>query len=175
MQGAVQYDSRADRDVSTIDADRTDYVPLMLDVMSQQGVGIRALALRTRIGKSRLGLILHRDVRKRSVMTLSEFHRVLNALEIDLLEAVVTVEVCRETSFGNAARHRQLIAMLCGMFRDLPVNLISALDDVDGVDGTEVRAEWAPVLQRAVIKRLVHEIAAVVSRRAALSDFNIFN
>ena len=155
--------------------DKQDYVPLMLQAMGDHAIGLRALALKTGIGKSRLGLLLHRNPAKRSAMTLVEFQRILDALDMDLIEAVVSIEILQAARREGVARHRRLVGMLCAMFRDLPANLIAELDEVDGIDGTEVRPEWAPVLQRAVIKRLVHEIAAVVSRRTTLSEFSIFN
>lgn len=152
-----------------------DYIPLILQAMGRRDVGLRALALQTRICKSRLGLLLHRDAAKRSSMTLGEFHAILNALEIDPIEAIISVETLKDDELRNSARYASLIPMLCEMFHDLPANLIAALEEVEGMDGTEVRPEWAAVLQRAVIKRVVHEISAVASRRTALSDFSIFN
>lgn len=154
-------------------ADRDDYVPLMLQAMREHDIGLRALSLKTGIYKSRLGNLLHRDPVKRSSMTLGEFQRILAALDMDLIEAAVTVEIMRVIDRGDLARHRRLVAMLCAMFRELPLHALQALDQVDGVDGTEARVEWAPVLQRAVVKRVVLEIDRVVSRRALLSDFDL--
>ena len=152
-----------------------DYIPLILESMERRDVGLRSLALKTRIGKSRLGLLLHRDPSKRSSMSLSEFHAILGALDIDVIQAIISVETLKDEKLRNSSRYATLIPMLCAMFHDLPANLIEALEEVEGMDGTEVRPEWAAVLQRAVIKRVVHEISAIASRRAALSDFSIFN
>lgn len=148
---------------------------MMLGAMAASKVGLRGLAMRTGISRSRLGLILHRDAAKRASMSLVEFQRILAGLDIGLIEAVVTVEIMTGGAAVEPSRHRTVIAMLCEMFRDLPANLIAALDEVPGLDGTEVRAGWAPVLQRAVIKRLVHEVCAVASRRDALGDFDLLN
>lgn len=151
-----------------------DYIPLILEAMHRRNVGLRALALQTRICKSRLGLLLHRDAAKRSSMNLSEFHTILSALKIDPIQAIISVETLKDDELRNSARYASLIPMLCDMFHDLPANLIQALEEVEGMDGTEVRPEWAAVLQRAVIKRVVHEISAVASRRAAI-EFSIFS
>lgn len=154
---------------------KADYVPLMLQAMRERGIGLRSLSLQTGIHKSRLGLLLHREPAKRSVMALGEFQRILAALDLDVIEAAVTIEIMRVVDHDDLTRHRRLIAMLCTMFRELPLHVVQALQEVDGVDGTEARVEWAPVLQQAVIRRVVQEIAAVVTRRAALGDFSIFS
>lgn len=152
-----------------------DYVAHILAIMNQTHVCIRSLALHAGIGKSRIGLLLHRDPSKRSAMHLNELRAILTALDVELLETVFCVETLHDENIRYSDRYRTLISMLCALFRHLPASLIAALDDVVDLDGTEVRPEWAVPLQRAMIKRIVHEINAVTSRRAMLSDFSIFS
>ena len=59
-------------------------------------MGIRQMALRTNIKKSRLGVILHRDSAKRAPMTLPEFQSILRSLNIDLMQAIISVEMARD-------------------------------------------------------------------------------
>ncbi len=63
-----------------------------------------------------------------------------------------------------------LIAMLSEVFRGLPSMLIAALEEIEGMDGSEVRREWAGPLQTAVVQRLVKEVSSVLARRASLSE-----
>lgn len=108
-------------------------------------------------------------------MQINELQAILRALDIELLDAVLCVETLHDENIRYSERYRTLILMLCALFRHLPASLIAALEDITDLDGTEVRPEWAGPLQRAVTKRIVHEISAVTSRRAALSDFSIFS
>ncbi len=152
-----------------------DYAAHILAIMDHDRVGIRSLALHSGIGKSRIGLLLHRDPSKRSAMQINELQAILRALDVELLDAVFCVETLRDENIRYSDRYRTLISMLCALFRHLPASLIAALDDVTDLDGTEVRPEWAGPLERAVTKRIVHEINAVTNRRAMLGDFNIFS
>lgn len=151
------------------------FVEVISTVMHQRNVGLRHVAAQSGLSKSRLGNLLHRDPDKRSEMSLAELQAILGALDLGLLQAVTFVEALHEGRLRQPARFAPLIPMLCAMFHHLPSRLMQALEDVDDMDGTEVRPEWAAALQRAVIKRVVHEINAVTSRRAALSDFSIFS
>ncbi len=48
--------------------------------------------------------------------------------------------------------------------------LVAALEEIEGMDGSEVRREWAGPLQAAVVQRLVKEVSSVLVRRANLSE-----
>jgi hypothetical protein len=50
--------------------------------------------------------------------------------------------------------------------------LVAALDEIEGMDGTEVRKEWAGPLRQAVIEKLVKEVGAVMARRAHLAQIS---
>ena len=108
-------------------------------------------------------------------MTLLEYHVLLDALEIDPIEAVIRTGPLAASELYEAARYRTLVAMLCEMFRGLADNMIDALEQVEGIDGSEIRFEWAGAIRKAVVKRVVHEASAVAARRAALNDFSLFN
>jgi hypothetical protein len=154
--------------------EQDNYVMLILGVMRSKNIGLRALASSAGIRKSRAGILLHRDPSKRSAMGLSELQAILRALDIDLLQAIIWAETIKDERIRSSPRYAGLVPMLCDMFYGLPANLIAALDEIEAMDGSEVRPEWATALQRAVIKRIVHEINAVTVRRAALNDFSIF-
>ncbi len=153
---------------------RRDYVPLILEMMVAQGVSQRALAGKSGITKSRLGLLLHRDAAKRSVMTLPELEKILDALGTNLLQAYTCLETFSDLETLDPQRHSTIISMLCDMFAGLPRKTIDALDEINGLDGSEVRRDWGVPLQRAVIRRVSEEVVKIRERRARLADSDDF-
>lgn len=156
--------------------DDPDYIPLIVRAMEAQDMGIRQMALRANIKKSRLGVILHRDPHKRAPMTLPEFQAILRSLNIDLMQAIISVEMARDMELMGDERFATLVAMLSTLFKGLPHRLIEALQDLEGMDGSEIRKEWGTYFQSAVIKRMVAEISKILQRRASLeegSDFTL--
>lgn len=149
---------------------KRDYIPLILDAMSDGNIGQRKLALMAGLSKSRLGLLLHSDPAKRARMTLCEFRQILNALNINIIQAVITVETYGDPELFHDERFATSIAMLTDLFKDLPAMLVAALDEIEGMDGTEVRKEWAGPLRQAVVEKLVKEVTAVMARRDSLSQ-----
>jgi len=145
---------------------RHGYVDLVLRIMRIQRVSLRTLASLTGIGKSRLGLLLHRDPARRPSITFDELKALFVALEIDVFEAVICVEAFDDIDVLDSPRHRAVIALLRVVFRYLPVELIAALEDLDHIDDSDVRPEWAAGLQRAVVRRLVNEITRIAAERA---------
>ena len=150
--------------------DQWNFVPLILEAMSENGFGQRKLALKTGISKTRLGLLLHSDPAKRSAMYLFEFQRILDALDINMAQAVIAIETYRDPKLFHDERFQTSIAMLTELFKGLPSTLVAALDEIEGMDGTEVRKEWAGPLRQAVIEKLVKEVSAVMARRVHLSQ-----
>ena len=120
--------------------------------------------------KPRLGVILHRDPTKRAPMTLPEFQSLLRSLNIDLMHAIISVEMARDLEVMNDERFATLVVMLSTLFKGLPHRLIEALQDLDGMDGSEIRKEWGTHFQSAVIKKMVTEISRILQRRAVLED-----
>ncbi len=151
-----------------------DYIPLIVRAMEAQDMGIRQMALRTNIKKSRLGVILHRDPTKRAAMTLPEFQSILRSLNIDLMHAIISVEMAREFELMGDERFATLVAMLSTLFNGLPHRLIEALQDLEGMDGSEIRKEWGTYFQSAVIKKMVAEISRILQRRAVLEEGSDF-
>lgn len=158
-------------DISANEEQR-DYIPLILNAMSGQNIGQRKLALKAGISKSRLGLLLHGDPKKRAAMSLSEFQKILDALDINIVQAVIAVETYRDQKLFHDERFATSIAMLTEVFRGLPAMLVAALDEIEGMDGTEVRREWAGPLRQAVVEKLVKEVTAVMARRETLSQMS---
>ncbi len=64
--------------------------------------------------------------------------------------------------------------MLCEMFVGLPRRTIEALDEINGIDGSEVKPDWGPPLQKAVVKRVAEEVVKIRERRARIADSNDF-
>jgi len=71
-------------------------------------------------------------------------------------------------------RHDTLISMLCDAFVDLPETLIILLEEFDGLDGSEVRRDWAPAIRRALARRMIEEVSAKLERRARLAESDDF-
>lgn len=141
--------------------------------MRTDGVSIRMLAARSDIKRSRLGKLLHSDPTRRTQMSYPEFRKILDALGIDLLQALICVESIRDLELISETRYSLLIPMVCVMAKELPGELIQALEHVEGIDGTEVRPEWAGVLRKSVIQRIIHAMTTTASRRAALSELQL--
>ena len=147
-----------------------DYVPLIMRAMETQGLGIRQMALKVNIKKTRLGTILHRDATKRSAMTLPEFQSILRALNIDVMHAIISVEMARDLELMGDERFVTLVSMLSTLFNGLPHRIVEALRELEGLDGTEVHKEWGTYFQSAVIKKMVAEISMVLQRRSDLES-----
>lgn len=156
------------------DAIPRDFDPLILQTMAATDTPQRKLAAKTGISKSRLGVLLHSNPQKRSAMTLDEFQMILHALDTNIIQAFIRVETFREIEELRQSHHATLIAMLCDVFISLPKKLIEVLDTLDGLDGSEVRKEWGPPLQKAVVKRVAEEVIAVSERRARLAQSDDF-
>lgn len=151
-----------------------DYIPLILDTMAAQETAQRALSQKTGISKTRLGLILHRNPGKRSVMTQPELERILHALGTNMLQAYTCLETFQGFDPLDRQRYSTIISMLCDMFADLPRKIIEALDEINGIDGSEVKRDWGAPLQRAVVKKVAEEVAKIRERRARLTDGDDF-
>jgi hypothetical protein len=130
-----------------------DYIPLIVRAMEAQDMGIRQMSLRTNIKKSRLGVILHRNPAKRAAMTLPEFQSILRSLNIDLMHAIISVEMASDLKLMDDERFATLVAMLSTLFK-----------------GSEIRKEWGTHFQSAVIKKMVGEISRILQRRAAFEE-----
>jgi transcriptional regulator with XRE-family HTH domain len=147
-----------------------DYIPMILQAMADKGVGQRALATKTGISKSRLGLILHRNVAKRASMSLVEFQKILNALNTSVIQAFIRVETLHDLNVLRDSRFGTSLDMLGDVFTGLPSRLIAALEEIRGMDGTEVRREWAPVVQDAVVEKVVKEVSCIMERRGRMTQ-----
>lgn len=147
-----------------------DFIALILETMSGQNVGQRKLAFKSGISKTRLGMILHSNPKKRAGMSLAELLQILDALGISIVQAAIAVDADRDLPLFHDQRFATSIAMLADLFKGLPSMLLAALDEIEGMDGTEVRKEWAGPLRQAVIEKLVKEVGAVMARRAHLSQ-----
>lgn len=151
------------------------YVALILHIMAHRQIGQRTLAAKTGISKTRLGVLLHRDPAKRGSMGVNELESLLCALDTDVVEAMILTETFVQISVEYDHRYVTLIVMLSDFFKSLPRKLIETLDALEGIDGSEIRKEWALPLQRAVVKRVAAEVKAVTERRARLAQGEDFS
>ena len=94
------------------EADGHLYIALIQRAMQAKDISLRSLSMRAGISKSRLGRILHSNCAERASITLSEFRVLLEALEIDLIQAIIKVESIRDQKVLADERYVALIAML---------------------------------------------------------------
>lgn len=165
--GAIERDSD---DSAGRDDESRLYIGLIRRTVTERGLSLRDLALKAGLSKSRVGRILHSDPRERVPVTLNEFQALLRALEIDIIQAIIKVEAISDMQVLADERYVALIAMLAKLFKGLPSGLVEALAEIDGLDGSEVRKEWAPQLQMFVIKKMVHEVTNVMRRREQIFE-----
>jgi len=156
----------------TVDCNHQDYISLIHHAMAERNIGQRKLAVKSGISKTRLGVILHRNPAKRATVSLEDLRRILNALDINVVQAVISVESGHDHRLLHDARFATSVAMLTDLIKELPANLFAALEEIEGLDGTEVRREWAGPLRQAVVDKLVKEISAVMARRAIMTQFS---
>jgi len=152
------------------DGEPHDYIPLIQRTMAEKGLHIRELAAKTGISKSRLGLLLHRNPAKRPSISLVEFRKILTALDMSLMQAIISVETAIDEAAVHDERFATLLSMLSELFSGLPAMLVQALDEIDGIDGTEIRREWAVPLKEAMVEKLVKEVTNIMARRATISE-----
>jgi len=150
------------------------YASLIRRTMAEKQIGHRKLALVTGISKTRLGCLLHGNPAKRGAISLDEFKRILRGLDISIVRAFITVESDGDPTLFHDRRFATTVAMLTELFQGLPATLLAALDQIEGIDGTEVRKEWAGPLRQAVVEKLVKEVSAVMARRETLSQLSNF-
>jgi len=145
-----------------------DYIPYILQAMADQNVSIRKLALKTGIRRGRLSNLLRLDLdpSARESMTLVEFQTILHVLGIGFIQAVLGVETLRDLSLLHDGRFSTMMQMISEVFASLPITLVNALNEVEGMDGTEIRREWATPLRDGVVDRVVREVAAIIERAA---------
>src|SRR3546814_6005921 len=74
--------------------------------MAVRDTAQRRLAHMTGISKSRLGLLLHSDPDKRSVMTLPELEKILHALGTNILQAYICIETFKGLELTDRERYR---------------------------------------------------------------------
>ena len=151
-----------------------DYIPLIRQMMAEKGTAQRWLAGKTGISKTRLGLLLHSDPKKRSPMTVAELETILHGLDMDIVQAFVRLKAFEGLEILQRERYATLILMLCEVFVGLPRKVIEILEELEGIDGSEVRKEWAGIVQKGVVKQLTEEVGRVLKRRSMIAERDEF-
>lgn len=149
---------------------REDYIQIILEMMSEKDTHQRSLAHKAGISKTRLALLLHRNPKKRSRMTVDELERILHALGTNIIAALMRADALRDLDPGDRARYENVVSFVCDLVLGLGRKLIDALEELGGIDGTEVRKEWAPVLQKAMIEDVSKGVAKMMERRALIAQ-----
>src|SRR3546814_2231997 len=74
-------------------------------------------------------------------MTLPELEKILHALGTNILQAYICIETFKGLELPDRERYATVISMLCEMFAGLPRKIIEALDEINGIDGSEVKRD----------------------------------
>lgn len=133
--------------------------------MESEALTLRAVALKSGLSKSRVGLLLHADAEKRREMYLHEYHRLLSAFDLDEMEAIVLVNTYQNMAMARHARFRALLNLLSSLFTELPPALLRRIELISGFDGTEVHRYWKDHLMNFVIDKLADGVCEIVARR----------
>jgi transcriptional regulator with XRE-family HTH domain len=137
------------------------YIELIRRTMKERDLSIRALEALSHIDRSRLSRILHADPAHRRGILLTELLAIFRALDLDLMQAVVNVEVMRTTELENKICLDRLFAMLTVLYRELAPELVGVYSDIANCDGTEVDPIWARALKDEVVKRFTRGVEFV--------------
>lgn len=153
---------------SPIEQPMRDFAPMIVRVMQDKRVSMRKLALATGIRRNRLSDLLRADVhvQARTSMNLLELQAILHALDLDLVAALLEVETAHQTHLIHDDRFVTMMHMISEICANLPLSLVNALNEVEGMEGTEIRREWAGPLCDGIVHRVVKEVAAIIERRS---------
>lgn len=152
------------------DEARRDYIPLILQIMADRETAQRSLALKTGISKSRLALLLHRNPAKRCRMSVEEFDKILHALGTTIVRALMRDEIFRDVEPMDRDRYEGVVEFVCEFMVGLGQNIIEALETIGGIDGSEVRKEWAATLKKGVTKQVALAVADLMRRRTLIAE-----
>lgn len=144
-----------------------DYCAFLADAVAAHSLSLRKLALITGIDRRRLADILRPKISEniRTGMTLSEFHVILRALGIRVIDAVMAVEVLTGRGILEDRRFSTMLQMVSEMMTGLPCLLAEALNEIDDLDGSEIRKDWAGPIRRGIVEKVVKEVTAKIQRR----------
>lgn len=162
----------AGKPVSAGYTELSDYSAFLSDAIAASSISLRKLALKTGIDRRRLSDILRPrgSASARSGITLSEFQIILRALDIEFIDAVLAVEVLTGHGILEDRRFASMVQMIGEMFTGLPCLLADALNEIDDLDGSEIRKDWATPIRRGIVEKVVKEVTAKIQRRTP-TDF----
>jgi hypothetical protein len=107
-------------------------------------------------------------------MTVAELETILHGLDMDIVQAFVRLKAFEGLEILQRERYASLILMLCEVFVGLPRKVIEILEELEGIDGSEVRKEWAGIVQNGVVKQLTEEVGRVLKRRSMIAERDDF-
>src|SRR3546814_3582924 len=115
-----------------------------------------------------------RSTRTDTLFPYTTLFRSLHALGTNILQAYICIETFKGLELPDRERYATVISVLCEMFAGLPRKIIEALDEINGIDGSEVKRDWGAPLQKAVVKRVAEEVVKIRERRARITDGDDF-
>lgn len=127
---------------------------------------LRKLALVCGLNKTRLGYILHPDPCKRRVAQNAEILLILKAMGLNPIQASVMMEA----SHYSDETFTSLFDLLARLYVALPLLVMNAIKDIQGMDGSLIRPEWAEALAVANAKKLKEVVMQCQLRRDLLTE-----
>ena len=127
---------------------------------------LRKLALVCGLNKTRLGYILHPDPCKRRVAQNAEILLILKAMGLNPIQASVMMEA----SHYSDETFTSLFDLLARLYVALPLLVMNAIKDIQGMDGSLIRPEWAEALAIGIAKKLKEVVMQCQLRRDLLTE-----
>lgn len=127
---------------------------------------LRKLAIACGLNKTRLGYILHPDPGKRRVPQNPEILLVLKAMGLNPIYASVMMEA----SHYSDETFNSLFDLLARVYVDLPLLAWNAIKEIQGLDGSHIRPEWAEALAIGIAKKLKEVLIQCQLRRDFLTE-----
>lgn len=146
------------------------HIQIILEMMADQATTQRSLARKSGISKTRLGLLLHRNPERRRQMTVDEFESILRALGTNIVEALIRAEALKGLEPSDRERYENIVTLVCEIVLGLGRKLIEELERIGGIDGTEVRKEWAGIFQKGIIEDVSKAVARMLERRTQIAE-----
>lgn len=127
---------------------------------------LRKLAIACGLNKTRLGYILHPELDKRRVAQSPEIMVVLRAMGLNPIQASVVMEA----SHYSDGTFSSLFDLLARLYVELPLLVMNAIKDIQGLDGSHIKPEWAEALAIGIAKKLKEVLIQCQLRRDLLTE-----
>lgn len=135
-----------------------------------KGLSVRELAPLAKIGRSRLHDGLHREADKRVPLKVVEIAAVLQALDINPIEALFARDILQKNAGVEFNDLVKVISMVCGIVNGLPEQIITVVKHVEGMGFDDVKPEHGEAAQGLLVRAVEVEYKKLARRRLQRFD-----